>query len=179
MIERSELFPVGTVAKTHGVRGEMVVTLDHDIDLEDLRCIVFDIDSLYVPFFITSCRPRGAASDLITLDGANDQPAAATFCGRQVFALKEDLDFEADAPATNPDADSALYLEDLIGFILRDTDDTPVGEITGYDDSTDNVLFTVTTPDGSELLVPAADDLITDVDIPARAITMDLPKGLY
>ena len=179
MIERSELFPVGTVAKTHGVRGEMVVTLDHDIDLEDMRCIVFDIDSLYVPFFITSCRPRGAASDLITLDGVNDQPAAATFCGRQVFALKEDLDFEADAPATNPDADSALYLEDLIGFILRDTDDTPVGEITGYDDSTDNVLFTVTTPDGSELLVPAADDLITDVNIPARAITMDLPKGLY
>ena len=122
---------------------------------------------------------RRISFEYALIDGVNDQPAAATFCGRQVFALKEDLDFEADAPATNPDADSALYLEDLIGFILRDTDDTPVGEITGYDDSTDNVLFTVTTPDGSELLVPAAEDLITDVDIPARAITMDLPKGLY
>lgn len=177
MIERSQIFPVGTVTKTHGVRGEMVVTLDEDIDLAALRCVVFDMDGLFVPFFISSCRPRGRESVLVTLDGVPDEVAAATFCGRQMFALKEDLDFDTEGADT--DGDDAFYLEDLIGFTMRDTDGSVVGIIDGYDDSTDNVLFKVKSADSAQLFIPAADDLITEVDVPGKTLTMDLPKGLF
>lgn len=173
MIERAELFPVGIVNKTHGVRGEIVITLDEDIDLTELRCIVFDMDGIFVPFFIASLRSRGASSVLVTLDVVENETAAATFTGKKVFALKEDISF--DEQDVDPDN---IYLEDLIGFRIFDTDGTPVGTVSGYDDSTENTLFTVTDSNGDNILVPAADDLIAGIDVPGKILTMNLPSGL-
>ncbi len=53
-----------------------------------------------------------------------------------------------------------------------------MGEITDYDDSTDNVLFILRRPDGSEALIPASDDFIDSVDTQERTIAMTLPEGL-
>ena len=74
--------------------------------------------------------------------------------------------------------DGSFYLEDLVGFTIF-TEDGPVGEITGYDDSTDNLLFEVRAKNGSEVLVPAVGDMITEIDEDARTVTMDLPGGLF
>lgn len=173
MIERSQIFPIGSVTKTHGIHGEMAMTLDQDVDLAELRCIVFDMDGIYVPFFVSAVRTRGASAVLVTLDGITDEVQAAEFTGKQLFALKEDVDI--DDNEIDPDN---IYLEDLIGFKLIDTDGTEVGIISGYDDSTENTLFTVANTDGDDILIPAVDDLITDIDIEAKILTMNLPSGL-
>jgi 16S rRNA processing protein RimM len=52
-----------------------------------------------------------------------------------------------------------------------------LGEIVAIDDQTENVLFIVDR-DGEELLIPAADDLILEIDDEAQTIRMDLPAGL-
>lgn len=173
MIERSQIFPIGSVTKTHGIHGEIAMTLDQDVDLAELRCIVFDMDGIYVPFFVSAVRTRGASAVLVTLDGITDEVQAAEFTGKQLFALKEDVDI--DDNEIDPDN---IYLEDLIGFKLIDTDGTEVGIISGYDDSTENTLFTVANTDGDDILIPAVDDLITDIDIEAKILTMNLPSGL-
>lgn len=173
MIERSQIFPIGSVTKTHGIHGEIAMTLDQDVDLAELRCIVFDMDGIYVPFFVSAVRTRGASAVLVTLDCITDEVQAAEFTGKQLFALKEDVDI--DDNEIDPDN---IYLEDLIGFKLIDTDGTEVGIISGYDDSTENTLFTVANTDGDDILIPAVDDLITDIDIEAKILTMNLPSGL-
>jgi len=53
-----------------------------------------------------------------------------------------------------------------------------VGEIVDIDDATENVLFVVERGDGSTILVPAADDLVTDIDLDGKTISMLLPEGL-
>ena len=65
----------------------------------------------------------------------------------------------------------------FIGFTLYD-DDQPMGEIIDIDDATENVLFIVQRPDGSTMLVPAADELVNDIDFDNKSITMTLPEGL-
>ena len=51
-------------------------------------------------------------------------------------------------------------------------------EIRSVDDSTINTLFELVTSDGNDLLLPASDELIVEVDTEQRQITMQLPEGL-
>ena len=51
------------------------------------------------------------------------------------------------------------------------------GEITDYIDSEQNPLFAITA-EGREILVPAAEEMISALDIDAREITFVLPEGL-
>lgn len=174
MISVDEVVEIGVINKTHGIKGELSVTFDSDeIDPRVLRCLVFDMDGIYVPFFVASARQRGNASWLVTIDGINSDAAAQTFVGKVILALRKDL------PESETEDGDGFDIDDLIGFRLLDTDGSVVGEITDYDDSTINTLFTVEREDGTQVFVPAAADLINDVDPENRTVTIDLPTGLF
>ncbi len=53
-----------------------------------------------------------------------------------------------------------------------------VGTIDHVDDSTINLLFEVTTPEGEEMLIPASNDLIEEVNAEKKEIRMAIPEGL-
>ena len=62
-----------------------------------------------------------------------------------------------------------------MGFDIIDaTTGQPVGRIASIDDSTINILFEL--EDGK--LIPASEELITDVNKDNRTITIDLPQGI-
>ncbi|MBQ4005788.1 MAG: 16S rRNA processing protein RimM [Muribaculaceae bacterium] len=173
MIVRDQLIAVGRFNKAHGVNGEVQATLDIDADLlPRLRCIVTDVDGIYVPFFIASHRNKGTQSVLLTIDGITSEQQAAMILGREFYALKEDYDLLNDELEGDE-----LPLDYFIGFELFDHD-TPVGHIDDVDDTTANVLFVVKRPDGSHVQVPAADEWVVAFDPDQRTITMDLPQGL-
>lgn len=140
-----------------------------DIDMLELKCIVFDIDGIYVPFFINSERPRSAESVLITIDGVDSDEQAAQFVGKEVYALSDDIE-ESD------DGDN-YYLDDFVGYTISDVDGTQVGVIDGYDDSTANVLFYVKNAD-KIVYVPVAPEFFVNIDHESKQIVMDLPAGL-
>ena len=79
MITNSQISNIGKLVKPHGVNGEIVVTIDCDIDLSTVKCIIINIDGINIPFFISSIRPRGKESYLIIIDGINNETDAAYF----------------------------------------------------------------------------------------------------
>ena len=174
MIDTKELTAVGKVLKTHGVNGEVSVSLYNPdrADLCDLQRVVFFMDGIPVPFFIRSCRPRGAEGCLVAFDDVDSQEQAEQFGGMEVFAFNDDM------PEGDHQYDDYLTLDDLVGYTIVDTDGTTVGTISDIDDATENVLFLVDTPDGRQVHVPAAEPLITDVDPEKQVLTMNLPTGL-
>jgi 16S rRNA processing protein RimM len=73
----------------------------------------------------------------------------------------------------------AMTWSAIVGFQLVDAIyNKVVGEITAVDDSTLNVLFEVTTTDGRDILVPASEELIQDVDTQQRTIYINIPEGI-
>ena len=52
-----------------------------------------------------------------------------------------------------------------------------LGEVTDVDTSTVNTLFIID-HNGEELLIPAQEEFITDIDHEHRVITVSLPEGL-
>ena len=182
MILASQLQPIGTLTKTHGVDGELVAVFDiDDIDLalRGLRCVMLQIEGLYVPFFIASTRSRGAASRLLRFDGVDTQPAAAELAGLTIYALAAELPADDDEDADEAADGEGLYAEDLVGFTATDAAlGTTLGTIEDVDLTTANALFVIAAADGRQLLVPIADEFIAAVDPDARTLALALPPGL-
>jgi len=173
MITRDELIAIGHYNKPHGVAGELSVTVDVDLEvLRGLSCLVSDIDGIFVPFFVNAIRPKSVDTMLLTIDGIENEKEAARLVNRDIYALKRDYQQESI------DADADGYpLDFFIGFELRDSDGSRVGEITDVDEQTENAIFVVDR-DGSEIMVPATDDLIVEFDVDNKLMVMDLPEGL-
>ncbi len=173
MITRDELIAIGHYNKPHGVAGELSATVDVELEvLSGLSCLVSDIDGIFVPFFVNAIRPKSGDTVLLTIDGIENEIEAARLVNRDIYALKRDYQQESI------DADADGYpLDFFIGFELRDSDGSRVGEITDVDEQTENAIFVVDR-DGSEIMVPATDDLIVEFDVDNKLMVMDLPEGL-
>ena len=173
MIQREELIAIGHYNKPHGVAGEISATVDVDIDvLRELSCLVTDVDGIFVPFFVNSCRPKTSETVLLTIDGFDNEQEAARLVNHDIYALKREYRQESI------DADADGYpLDYFIGFELQESNGAVVGEIVDVDEQTENAIFIVER-DGRELMVPATDDLIVEFDLDRKVMVMDLPQGL-
>lgn len=173
MIGRDEVFSIGRFLKPHGVKGETALSFERDIFGEKtFPYLVCDMDGILVPFFVRSFRYKGAGTALILFDGVNNDADAHRFDGVEAY-LHRSL-FKGEEMETAEDYSWNFF----VGFSLEDERIGTIGVIEDVDDDTANVLFVVITPDGEEVLVPAAEDLITGFDETSHVLRMQLPDGL-
>lgn len=176
MIRRFDIEEIGKFLKTHALKGELNARLDIDASfIGDETPLIVDIDGIYVPFYPESVRSKGHFSSLIKLQGIDSEEAARQFVNKTIYARKEDV---SAFVGEEEDGVEGAYADDLIGWQLRLTDGKIIGEITDVDDSTQNLLFIVETPDGNRVYVPAAEQLIAAIDPDSHVIEMSLPEGL-
>lgn len=166
------LTPAGEFNKSHGIKGEISASFDPRVDVGALKCVVAEVNGLFVPFFIDAIRSRGADAVLLTIDGITDENEAKLLSRKPLYLLNGDAALAAD------DEDDGFYAEDLVGFSALDEDGAVIGKIAGVDSTTANVLFVIDRPDGSEDLVPVADEFIDGIDPESATITLRLPDGL-
>lgn len=171
MIRQEEVFKIGRIGKPHGVKGEVSLLFDNDVfDRVDCDYLVLEVDGILVPFFFDEYRFKSDSTALFTFSGIDNKDKAQELTGADVYF-----------PLSLADSDgSDIPLTGITGFKLIDTahGGRPVGTVTAIDDSTMNILLNVRTPDGRDILVPAAGDLIHDIDVKRREITARLPEGL-
>lgn len=165
MIRHEDVYRIGKIGKPHGVKGEVSFQFDDDIfDRADADFLILELDGILVPFFIEEYRFRSDSLALMKLEGIDTQERARELTNCEVFFPREQQDDEEN-----------LSWAAIIGFtIIDEQTNTPVGTIASVDDSTENVLFEL--EDGT--LIPASEDLITNIDTKKRTITIDLPEGL-
>ena len=166
MIKQEEVYKIGRLGKSHGVRGEVSFLFDDDVfDRVDADYLILDIDGILVPFFIEEYRFRSDTTALMKFEGIDSQERARELTGCDVY-------FPRNLAVSD---DDSISWSAIVGFDIIDAStNKPVGRIASIDDSTLNILFCL--EDGH--LIPASEDLITQIDQQARTITMRLPAGL-
>ncbi|MBR5688587.1 MAG: 16S rRNA processing protein RimM [Prevotella sp.] len=170
MIRQDEVYRIGRIGKAHGVKGEVSIHIDDDVfDHVDADYLVLDIDGILVPFYMEEYRFRSDETVLMKFCDIDTMEQARSLTGADVYF-----------PRSLSEADEGgLSWAAIIGFTLTDQQTGKVvGTITAVDDSTINTLFEVERPDGTAILIPAAEDLITDIDTDKRVITIAIPEGL-
>ena len=166
MIKQEEVYKIGRLGKSHGVRGEVSFLFDDDVfDRVDADYLILDIDGILVPFFIEEYRFRSDTTALMKFEGIDTQERARELTGCDVY-------FPRNLAASD---DDSISWSAIVGFDIIDAStEKSIGRITSIDDSTLNILFCL--EDGH--LIPASEDLITQIDQQTRTITMHLPAGL-
>ena len=166
MIKQEEVYKIGRLGKSHGVRGEVSFLFDDDVfDRVDADYLILDIDGILVPFFIEEYRFRSDTTALMKFEGIDTQERARELTGCDVY-------FPRNLAASD---DDSISWSAIVGFDIIDAStNKPVGRIASIDDSTLNILFCL--EDGH--LIPASEDLITQIDQQTHTITMPLPAGL-
>ena len=169
MILKSSVFPIGQIIKPHGVNGEMSFSFTSDIfDREEIPYFIFEMQGILVPFFVAEYRFKGKTTGLLKLDGVTTDDQARGFFGLTIYLPKKYLEKVED---------TEIELDYFAGFSLVDAEKGLLGVISEVDQTTENVLFVIPTQD-DELLIPAGEEYIEEIDHEKKIIYVRLPEGL-
>ncbi|MFE3541364.1 ribosome maturation factor RimM [Nocardia sp. NPDC059177] len=166
---------VGRVAKSHGVRGELVVEVR--TDEPELRFAPGATLHGRMPksaatrdYTVKSAREHSGRL-LVFVDGIDDRTAADALRG-MLFVV----DSESLPPSDDEDA---FYDHELEGLRVELTDGTVVGTVTEVLHSAAGELLSVrAAEDGREILVPFVTAIVPTVSIADGLVVITPPEGL-
>lgn len=167
--EAEELFQAGVVSGTHGLRGDLKVR-----PLSAGSTSLFEAPLVYLRTAdqLRSYRPLRAVPHkglvLLRLEGVESLTAAEGLVGAEVMLRYEDL--------------GGLEEEEFYWFQLHGLTvvDLTLGELGTLEDlftTAAHDIYVVQGPFG-EVLIPAVEAFVKEVDLEARHMVVDLPAGL-
>lgn len=170
MIRKEEVYKIGVFNKPHGVKGELSFTFTDDIfDRVDCDYLICLLDGIFVPFFIEEYRFRSDTTALVKLEDVDTTEKASMFTNIEVYFPVKFTEVT--------DESHQLSWNFFKGFQVKDSQHGELGIITDIDNSTVNTLFIIN-HNGKELLVPAQEEFILEMDNKKRTMTVHLPDGL-
>lgn len=169
MIKKEEVFKIGIINKPHGVKGEVSFTFTDDIfdRVEDCDYLVLLLNGILVPFFIEEYRFRSDNVALVKFEGIDSTEKARTLTNVEVYYPVKFMDDQEEISSWN-------Y---FIGFRVEDIHHGCLGTVVDVDDATMNVLFVIENGD-EEVLLPAHEEFILDIDRKKKILKVDIPDGL-
>lgn len=168
-----DLYQVGSITQTHGIRGEVkVFPLTDDISrFKNMKNLLLDAGKEgYISLEVENARPQ---KNLVILkfkgiDNIND---IEKYKGHGLYVTKDNrVDLKEDE----------YFIADLIGCdVYLDSDkDNRFGTISDVMETGANDVYEITLESGNTVLVPAIKDCILDVDIEGRRMEIHLMEGL-
>ena len=169
-VEKKDHVLIGKIVGVHGIKGT-----------NKIRSYAESL-SLFKPGRSIFIRERGGqvksreikwvkphtGTPLLSLKGINDRNQAEALIGSELFILKEELpDLEEDTH----------YWFDLIGIEVYTTEDKYLGRIESIIETGSNDVYVVR-DDKKEVLIPALESVVLDIDLEQKRMQVDLPEGL-
>ena len=166
MIKKEDVYKIGRIGKAHGVKGEVTFQFDDDVfDRVDAEYLILEVDGILVPFFMEEYRFRSDSTALVKFEDIDTQDRARELTNCDVYFPRNLSDNDEEE----------ISWSFLVGFsIIDDQSGKNVGTIASIDDNTMNILFEL--EDGT--LIPASEELITNIDKDNKTITIALPEGI-
>jgi 16S rRNA processing protein RimM len=163
---------VARILRPHGVRGELrAELLTEDPTRFGLleRVFVGQPDQVPVALRLERYRFRADRSwILLKLAGYDDRTRASELRGALVqIPMHESL----------PLGDDEYYEHQILGLAVETKEGEALGRVTEILYTGSNDVY-VTRSAGQELLIPALEDVVLEVDLPGGRLVVDLPAGL-
>lgn len=162
---------IGIFLKPHGISGRIVLHFEGEMEasLEQAKYVLVENDGLPVPWFVQpdGIRIIAQGTALVDLDWIDDDIAAKKLCGSEVY-LTPDQIIQPEGQDTSPG---------WVGYDIISPESVFIGTITGEDNYSGNLVFTVKTPSG-ERLVPYHQELFIHADALQKQLTLSIAEGL-
>lgn len=165
-----DLLRVGVIANTHGIRGEVKVfpTTDEKERFKDLKKVILDMEKEQKVLEIQSVR---FFKNLVILkfkgiDNIND---IEMYKGKDLLVTREDA---------VPLEEGEYFIADLLDLDVYSDEDEKIGVLYDVMQTGANDVYVVKTEEGKEILLPAIDECILDIDLEESRMTVHIMEGL-
>ena len=165
-----ELFRVGVISNTHGIRGEVKVypTTDNVRRFDDLKEVILDTGKEQLILHVTSVKyfKNMVILKFKEFDNIND---IIPYKGMDLLITRENA---------IPLEEGEYYIADIIGSKVITDEDKILGTLTDVLQTGANDVYVVKTKDGKEVLLPSIEECILDRDIENKIVKVHIMKGL-
>ncbi len=170
MARWEDMVTVGRVARTHGLRGHVIVDpLTDFVEERFAPGAVLEIETggAVRPLTVASSRLQ-VGRPVISFEGLGRIEDVEALLGREL-RVPED--------ALVPLEPGRYYRHDLVGCTVEHEDGRRIGDVTGVGGTTGGTHLVVR-GDRGEVLIPLARDVCPVIDVGARRIVVTPPEGL-
>ncbi|MEP0984845.1 ribosome maturation factor RimM [Ekhidna sp.] len=167
-MKQDDCYQLGEVIKTHGLNGEVSISLEVDFpdEYQNLESVFLEQQGKLVPFFIDTLQINRDKA-LVKFEDIDSLDDAKAIVKSKLYLPLNSL----------PELESGqYYFHDLIGCMVFEGD-AELGQIKEVIDLNGNQLLVVEAKE-KEILIPLKDEILTHVDIPSKKVNVDLPDGL-
>ena len=165
-----ELFRVGVISNTHGIRGEVKVypTTDNVRRFDDLKEVILDTGKEQLNLHVTSVKyfKNMVILKFKEFDNIND---IIPYKGMDLLVTRENA---------IPLEEGEYYIAYIIGSKVITDEDKILGTLTDVLQTGANDVYVVKTKDGKEVLLPSIEECILDRDIENKIVKVHIMKGL-
>ncbi len=161
---------VARIGKPHGIRGEVTVQVLTDAPGDRfVPGTEFIVEPATAgPLTVLSARWNKDIL-LLAFEEIETRNEAETIRGAKLFIETEEID---------EDDDEGWYEHELEGLDVR-VGEAVVGKVTGLRTLPVQDLLVVTTPDGTEILIPFVEQIVPEVNVAEKFILVTPPPGLF
>jgi 16S rRNA processing protein RimM len=169
-LDQSRYLALGEIVGIHGIKGRLKV-LSYAESVEPFapgkKLILSRKGTPVGTFAVASCRPHKGII-LIELDGIQSIEAAEVFVGCELLVDKKSL----------PRLEKVhYYWFEIIGLEVYTLDNRALGRVRAVFPTGSNDVYVVRDAE-KEVLIPALDSVVVDIDLKKRIMKVDLPEGL-
>lgn len=165
-----DLFQVGIITGTHGLRGEVKVfpTTDDKERFLDLDRVLIDAGGELVEQKVQYCK-FFKQFVFVKFEGIDDINDVEKYKRCPLMVTREDA---------IPLEEDEYYVADLLGLTIVDDSGITIGTLENVIETGANDVYEVKTTEGGIVLLPAIKDCILDVDMEEGIILVHMLKGL-
>ena len=159
---------VGKLGRPHGVRGEILMDVYTDFPERLQPGMTLFIGPQFEPLHLSRRRPHGRGI-LVTFNGYQNRDEVAKLRNQLVHVPT------ADRPAL---PDGEYYHHELLGLQVIDESERSLGWLERILETGANDVYLVRDRTGVEILIPAIEEVILDIDLERKFIRVHLLPGL-
>ncbi|WP_068672416.1 ribosome maturation factor RimM [Oceanobacillus sp. Castelsardo] len=165
------MFNVGKIINTHGIRGEVKVLRISDFDdrFQTGGILYLDNNKGEPLKLVIDGHRIHKGYDLLQFEGYHNINDVENFKGL-FLKIKEEQLTELD--------DNEFYYHEIIGCEVHTTDDRYIGKIKEVLSPGANDVWVVKQLKGKDILVPYIEEVVKSVDIDAKNVTIEPMEGL-
>jgi len=167
-VDDQDLLAVGRILRPHGIRGDLLV----DPYSETIRSIEAEsrvfIGSPENPRTVLSIRSHRSHM-ILRIEGSADRETAEAFRGRELFIPTQTAD---------PLPEGVYYRWQILGLAVVESEGEQLGTVTDILETGANDVYIVRGDGPRELLLPAIESVILEVDLEGGRLLVRVPEGL-
>ena len=167
-MDKNVHFYLVTISRKFSFKGEIVLQVNPELNTfpKQIKSVFVEFQQKRIPFFIASTKPHKKNSIRIKFEDVSTEQEAEQLVKHDVYILTSEIDL-----------DEEFSLKDLVNFTAYDENHEPIGEIVNLNTSTPQAFFEIESK-RKQILIPANEDWIVEINEDQKKIFFELPEGL-